>query len=99
MLSFFLPKNAKIDGSGQVEPESAVHASPAGICELGFYGRDQLRELRTLAQAPFCTLRPALYRSFVRFCPEFPTRCSLEGAAWGAAALYPYHVWAKCAAR
>ena len=38
MLSFFLPKNAKIDGSGQVEPEPSVHASPAGICDLGFYG-------------------------------------------------------------
>ena len=38
MLSFFLPKNAQIDDSGQVEPEPSVHASPAGICDLGFYG-------------------------------------------------------------
>ena len=100
MLSYFSPKNAKIDGSGQVEPESLVHASPAGICDLGFYGQCWSKEPQIAAQAPlFCSSRPALYRSFLRFRPEFPTRCSLEGAAWGVAALYPYHVWAKCAAR
>ncbi len=77
MLSFFSPKNAKIDGSGQVEPESSVHASPAGICDLGFYGRDQLRELRTLEQALFLLLATCPISFVCAFLPRISDKMLL----------------------
>ena len=63
----------------------------------GFTGRCWSKEPQIAAQASFCSSRPALYRSFVRFRLEFSTRCSLGGCVRVALGAPPWGARHACA--
>ena len=76
---FFCPKTPKSTVRGRWSRSRRFMYRRRESATWGFTGRCWSKEPQIAAQASFCSSRPALYRSFVRFRLEFSTRCSLGG--------------------
>ena len=74
----FRPKTPKLTVRGRWSRSRRFMYRRRESATWGFTGNAGRKSFKR-SRKPLFAPRPALYRSFVRFRPEFPTRCSLGG--------------------